>query len=88
MNWSGALSLEGRHSPDDDIDAIKRVTVSEVNRVARKYLNLNRAIVTIMTPEESGKPVSSASFGGHESFASKEAGTVPLPDWATPEWLP
>jgi zinc protease len=83
MSWSQALALEGRHSPDDDIDAIKRVTVSEVNRVARKYLNPDHVIVTIMMPEESGKPVSSASFGGHESFASKQAGTVPLPDWAT-----
>jgi zinc protease len=83
MSWSQALALEGRHSPDDDIEAIKKVTVSEVNRVAGKYLNLDRAIVTIMTPEASGKPVSSASFGGHESFASKQAGTVPLPEWAT-----
>ncbi|HUJ72895.1 MAG TPA: pitrilysin family protein [Verrucomicrobiae bacterium] len=82
MSWSEALALEGRHSPDDDIAAIKKVTVSEVNRVARKYLNLDRAIMTIMTPEESGKPVSSASFGGHESFASNQEGKAPLPDWA------
>lgn len=82
MTWSQALALEGRHSPDDEIEAIQNVTVSAVNRAARKYLNLDRAIVTIMTPEDSGKPVSSASYGGHESFASKEAGAVPLPDWA------
>ena len=82
MSWSEALALEGRHSPDDDIAAIKQVTVSEVNRVARKYLNLDHAIMTIMTPEESGKPVSSASFGGHESFASNTEGKAPLPDWA------
>jgi zinc protease len=81
--WSQALAVEGRHSPDDDTAAIQKVSVAEVNRVARKYLNLDRAILTIMTPEESGKPVSSASYGGHESFVSKEAGTVPLPDWVT-----
>jgi len=81
--WSQALAAEGRHSPDDDIAAIQKVSVAEVNRVARKYLNLDRAIVTIMTPEESGKAVSSSSYGGHESFVSKEAGTVPLPDWVT-----
>jgi zinc protease len=82
MTWAEALALEGRHSPDDDIEAIKKVTVADVNRVARKYLNLDRAITAIVTPEESGKPVSSASYGGHESFASSEKGTVPLPDWA------
>ena len=82
MTWAEALALEGRHSPDDDIEAIKKVTVADVNRVARKYLNLDRAITAIVTPEESGKPVSSASYGGHESFASSEKGNVPLPDWA------
>ncbi len=82
MTWSQALAVEGRHSPDDDIAAIKRITVADVNRVARKYLNLGRVIVAILTPEDSGKPVSSASFGGHESFASKQGGAAPLPDWA------
>jgi zinc protease len=83
MTWSQTLAVEGRRSPDDDIAAIKRVTVADVDRVARKYLNLGRVIVAILTPEDSGKPVSSASFGGHESFASKPAGAAPLPDWAT-----
>jgi zinc protease len=83
MTWSEALGEEHRHSPDDDLDAIKKVSVGEVNRVARKYLNLDRTIVAIMAPEDSGKAVSSASFGGHESFASKANGAVPLPDWAT-----
>jgi zinc protease len=82
MSWSSALALEHHRSPDEDIQEIKRVTVSDVNRVARKYLDLDHTIVTIMTPEASGKAISSSSYGGHESFASKDAATVPLPDWA------
>jgi len=82
MTWAEALALEGRHSPDDDIEAIEKVTVADVNRVARKYLNLDRAITAIVAPEESGKPVSSSSYGGHESLASSRKGNVPLPDWA------
>src|SRR6267154_4254695 len=82
MAWSAALAVEHRRSPDEDIEEIKRVTVSDVNRVARKYLNLDHAIVTVMTPEASGKGTSSSTYGGHESFTSKEAVTVPLPDWA------
>ena len=39
--------------------AIQRVSVADVNRVARKYLDLDHAIVAILTPEPSGKPVSS-----------------------------
>jgi zinc protease len=83
MSWSAALALEHHKSPDEDIEAIKRVTVADVNRVARKYLDLDHAIVAVMEPEASGKPTSSSSYGGHESFVSKEAANVPLPDWAT-----
>ena len=36
--WSQALAAEGRTSPDEDVDAIRRVTVADVNRVARRYL--------------------------------------------------
>jgi zinc protease len=82
MAWSAALAVEHRRSPDEDIDDIKQVTVSDVNRVARKYLDLDHAIVTVMTPEASGKATSSSTYGGHESFTSKEAATVPLPEWA------
>ena len=40
--WSNALAAEGRNSPDDDIDAIRKVTAADVNRVARQYLlNVN-----------------------------------------------
>ena len=82
MSWSAALALEHHRSPDEDIEEIKRVTVSDVNRVARQYLDLDHAIVTVMEPEDSGKPTSSSSYGGHESFTSKDAVTVPLPEWA------
>ncbi|HTS20159.1 MAG TPA: pitrilysin family protein [Verrucomicrobiae bacterium] len=82
MTWAEALALEGRHSPDDDVEAIEKVSVADVDRVARKYLDLDHAITAIVTPEESGKPVSSASYGGHESLASSANGNVPLPEWA------
>src|SRR5581483_6546173 len=32
--WSQALADEGRQSPDEDVEALKRVTVEDVNRVA------------------------------------------------------
>jgi zinc protease len=83
MSWSAALALEHHRSPDEDIEEIKRVTGADVNRVARKYLDLDHAIVAIMTPEDSGKATSSSTYGGHENFTSKDAATVPLPDWAS-----
>jgi zinc protease len=81
--WSQALAVEGRRSPDDDIEAIKKVTAADVNRVAKKYLTNDTAIVAVLTPQESGNPVASQdSRPGNESFAPKETKSVPLPAWA------
>ncbi len=81
--WSQALSVEGRTSIDDDIEAIKKVTVADVNRVAKKYLINDSAVTVIMTPHESGDAVASeGSRSGGESFAPKQTKAVPLPAWA------
>ncbi len=80
--WSQVLAVEGRSSPDEDIQAIKAVTPSDVNRVAKQYLNSDTSIVAILKPRPSGKPVSSRGFRGKESFAPKQARPVALPDWA------
>ena len=80
--WSQALAVEGRTSPDDDIEAVKKVTVEDVNRVAREYLRNDRAITAVLTPRPSGKPVASRGFGGGESFAPQQTTAVELPRWA------
>jgi zinc protease len=80
--WSDAVAIEGRQSPDDDIAAIRRVTVADVNRVAKQYLDFDHAISAILTPQPSGKPISSKSFGGKESFAASKTTGVKLPAWA------
>ena len=82
MAWSSAIAGEGRNSPDDDIEAIRRVTVADVNRVASNCINFDTAITAILTPQPSGKPISSKSFGGTESFAASEKSSVKLPAWA------
>ncbi len=80
--WSDAVAIEGRQSPDDDITAIRQVTVADVNRVAQQYLDFDHAISAILTPQPSGKPISSKSFGGKESFAASKTTGVKLPVWA------
>jgi zinc protease len=82
MAWSQALAIEGSQSPEEEVKAIQQVSVEEVNHVARKYLDLNRAIVAILTPEASGKPVISEARTRIESFVPKETKSVTLPDWA------
>jgi zinc protease len=80
--WSEALAAEGKQSPDEDLNELQKVTVDDVNRVAKKYLDPDHAVYTILTPQSSGKPISKDSFGGKESFAPKNPKAVELPDWA------
>ncbi len=80
--WSQAVAVEGRNSPEDDVTAIGKVSVDDVNRVAREYLLGDSAIVGVLTPKPAGKAAASQGFGGKESFTSKEAKSVPLPSWA------
>jgi zinc protease len=80
--WSHAVAVEGRESPESDVDAIRKVTKTDVDRVAREYLALDHAIAAVLTPRPSGKPISSKSFGGKESFAPTQVTHAKLPEWA------
>lgn len=81
--WSDAVALYGLSSPEEDLARIQRVTVADVNRVARKYLNLDEAVSAVMLPQGSGRPVvASGGFGGQEAISLGEGKPVALPDWA------
>jgi zinc protease len=80
--WSTAVAVENRSSPDDDINLFRAVTVDDVNRVAKKYLDFDHAISAVLTPTPSDKPISGKSFGGGESLMSSAGADVKLPDWA------
>jgi len=82
MAWSRALAIEGRESPEDLVNAVKRVSVDDVNRVARTYLAQEKSVQAVLTPEPSGDPVSDKGFGERESFIPKEVKPVDLPAWA------
>ncbi|HEY7929605.1 MAG TPA: pitrilysin family protein [Steroidobacteraceae bacterium] len=81
--WSDAVALYGLSSPEEDLARIQRVSVADVNRVARQYLKLDEAVSAVMLPQGSGRPVAaSGGFGGQESIALGEGKPVALPDWA------
>jgi zinc protease len=80
--WSTAVAIEGRNSPDEDINLFRAVTVDDVNRVAKKYLDFDHTISAILTPTPSDKPISGKSFGGGESLVSTKNADVKLPVWA------
>ena len=80
--WSNALAAEGRTSPDDDVEAIRRVTLADVNRVAKQTLVSQSSITAILKPVPSGKPVAAKGFGGAEQVTAAPTKPVKLPDWA------
>jgi zinc protease len=81
-DWSNALAAEGRNSPDEDVEAIRRVTVEDVNRVAKTYLVTANSIAATLVPKPSNEPVSSKGFGGTEQLTSAPTKPVTLPTWA------
>ena len=80
--WSEAVAVDGLNSPDDDLARIQKVTVEDVNRAAREYLDLDHTVTAVLTPQRSGKPVVSKSFGGRENISLGIAKPTRLPDWA------
>src|SRR6185312_3354152 len=80
--WSNALAGEGRNSPEEDVDAIRKVTVADVNRVAKQYLLNTSTITAYLNPSPSGAPVAAKGFGGNEKVTAAPTKPVTLPEWA------
>ncbi|MGH9591239.1 MAG: M16 family metallopeptidase, partial [Terracidiphilus sp.] len=80
--WSNALAGEGRNSPEEDVDAIRKVTVADVNRVAKQYLLNTSTITAFLKPSPSGEPVAAKGFGGNEKVTAAPTKPVTLPEWA------
>ena len=66
---------------------MKRVTVEEVNRLAKTYLVDQGSITAQLKPSPSGEPVASSGFGGAEQLTSTPTKTVELPSWASSRLL-
>ena len=82
--WSEALAAEGRRSPQDDVDAIQRVSVADVNRVAKTWLLNQSAIVGTLLPTPSGRASAHLKLRGKEKEKVTSTPTKPvrLPPWA------
>ncbi len=79
--WSQAVAAEGRRSPDDGVSALNRVTVADVDRAARTYLQ--SAMVTAhLNPKPSGAATAESGFGGKETNTVAPTKPVIIPDWA------
>ena len=60
----------------------KRTSADDVNRAARKYVDMEHAVVAVLTPESSGKATAARTHGpGVESFTPTHVKPVKLPPW-------
>lgn len=80
--WSNAVAVEGRESPDQDVEALERVTNDQVRRVAKDFLVPQNAIVATLQPAPSGQPSAAKGFGGAETAVLPPSSSVTLPAWA------
>jgi zinc protease len=80
--WSEALAAEHRESPEQDVEAIRRVTLEDVNRVTKEYLVAQNSVVGTLVPAPSGKPVEGKGFGGTEKVTPTATKPVAFPEWA------
>ncbi|MGB8907171.1 MAG: pitrilysin family protein [Candidatus Cybelea sp.] len=79
--WSQAVAIQGLSSPNDMIAQFEKVTVADVNRVLRTYLDNQRVVAAYAVPKSAG----AASPGGAMAKENNEIPPTshePLPDWA------
>jgi zinc protease len=76
--WSQALAGEGHNSPADIVEAMKKVTLADVNRAARAYLSVQNAIVATLKPSASGEAVAGKGFGGAEAWRLQNPSLCPI----------
>jgi zinc protease len=80
--WTNAVAVEGHDSPDADAAAYARVTVSDVDRVAKKYLDASQAISVVSDLRLAAAKQKPGSYA--EVFAPQSVAPKSLPDWAQP----
>jgi len=85
FQWSQALAVEGRSSPDEILAATRNVSVADVDRVLREYVDPAHEIEAVAAPAHPG--AASAASGGTVDPGAENNPTLlhhdPLPVWAT-----
>jgi zinc protease len=82
LEWSDAVAAQGASSPDELVNAMKSVTVADVNRVLRKYIDPNNAIVAYAVPKNLGKVHAGGGALAKENNTLTPEKPQPLPAWA------
>jgi zinc protease len=83
-DWADTIAVDRQPSIAYEQELIGRVTLADVNRVAKRYLDVNHAIVGSLTPSananQSGPPAPAG--GNRENPMGKQATVTQLPAWS------
>jgi zinc protease len=82
MEWSDAVAAQGESSPDQIVESMKRVSLADVNRVFRTYVDPAKAIVVAAVPKNSGKVTAGSAGTAKENNTFTPEKPQPLPAWA------
>jgi zinc protease len=84
-DWADTIALDGQPSIAHEQDLIAAVTLDDVNRVAKKYLDVDHAIVGALTPSfnaSQNAPPQPTGVGKENPLGTQPV--TALPAWATP----
>lgn len=82
FQWSEAVAVQGLNSPDDMKANFAKVTVDDVNRVLRKYIDNSHVIAAYTVPKNNGKMSAGGGGAGKENNMVPPKHHDPLPSWA------
>ncbi len=82
FEWSDAVAVRGQSSPDELVSALQHVSVDDVNRVLRRYIDPSRAIVAYAVPKNSGAVGAGGKGPAKEDNTLTPEKAQPLPAWA------
>jgi len=80
--WSNALGAEKHDSPDVDVDAIRKVTPADVNRVARQFLDKKNRVVGVLVPSSGSASKVEKHLDRSEKNTTVPTRSIELPSWA------
>ncbi len=82
-DWADTIAVDREPSIAYEQELIGRVTLADVNRVAKRYLDVNHAVIGALTPSAgASQSAAPAPAGlGRENPLGKEPTVTHLPDW-------
>jgi zinc protease len=82
-DWADTIAVDREPSIAYEQELIGRITLADVNRVARQYLDVNHAVIGSLTPSAGASQSAPPAPAGatRENPLGKQATVTHLPDW-------